>query len=86
MHRAGIVYKQRNFYHLLKAPNYTALFISPDDYDITVNRKESANVLMFLMILHFTEVATGICSLRKCSPPAIKNSLVFSKTLTFDHN
>ena len=32
-----------------KIPNYIALFISPDDYDITVNRKENANVLMLLM-------------------------------------
>ena len=32
-----------------KTPNYIALFISPDDYDITVNRKENANVLMLLV-------------------------------------
>ena len=38
-----------HFYHLLKTPNYIALFISPDEYDITVNRKENANVLLFLM-------------------------------------
>ena len=41
--------QQRHFYHLLKTPNYIALFISPDDYDITVNQKENANVLMVLM-------------------------------------
>ena len=47
--QANIVYKQRHLYHLLKTPNYIALFISPDNYDIAVNRKENANVLMFLM-------------------------------------
>ena len=31
-----------------KTPNYIALFISPDDYDITVNQKENANVLLLL--------------------------------------
>ena len=41
------------------------LFISPDDYDTTVNRKENGNVLMFLMFLHFTEAATRSCSLKK---------------------
>ena len=49
MHWASIVYKQRHLYHLLKTPSYIALFISPDDYDITVNQKENANVLMVLM-------------------------------------
>ena len=49
MHWTSIVYKQRHLYHLLKTPNYIALFISPDNYDIAVNRKENANVLMFLM-------------------------------------
>ena len=48
-HWASTVYKQRHFYHLLKTPNYIALFTSPDDYDITVNRIEKANVLMLLM-------------------------------------
>ena len=56
---------KRHFYHLLKTPNYIALFISPDDYDTTVNRKENGNVLMFLMFLHFTEAATRSCSLKK---------------------
>ena len=32
-----------------KTTNYIALFISPDDYDITVNRKKNANVLLLLM-------------------------------------
>ena len=48
MHWASIEYKST----LLppgKTPNYMALFISPDDYDITVNRKENANVLLLLM-------------------------------------
>ena len=49
MHWESTVYKQRHFYRLLKTPNYIALFISPDDYDITLNRKENANVLMLLM-------------------------------------
>ena len=55
-----IVYKQRHLYHLLKTPNYIALFISPDDYDITVNLKENANVL--INAFYFTEAATRICS------------------------
>ena len=36
--------QQQHFYHLLITPNYEALFISPDDYDITVNRIENDNV------------------------------------------
>ena len=32
-----------------KTPNYMALFISPDYYDITVNRKENPDVLLLLM-------------------------------------
>ena len=65
MHRVSIVYKSRHFYHLLKTQNLIALFISPDDYDITVNWKENANFLMFSMFLHFTEAATSICLLKK---------------------
>ena len=41
IHWASIAHKQRHYYHLLKTPNYIALFISPDDYDITVNRKKT---------------------------------------------
>ena len=37
-----------------KTPNCMALFISPDDYDIIVNRKENANVLLLLM-LHISQ-------------------------------
>ena len=64
-HTSGKHCMKRHFYHLLKTPNYIALFISPDDYDTTVNRKENGNVLMFLMFLHFTEAATRSCSLKK---------------------
>ena len=70
--------QQRHVYHLLKTPNCITLFISPDDYDITVNRKENANVLTFLMSLHFTEAATIICSLKKVL--TVKKPLSF-----FDH-
>ena len=36
--------------HCIQTPNYVALFTLPDDYDITVNQKEKANVLMLLMV------------------------------------
>ena len=78
-HTSGKHCMKRHFYHLLKTPNYIALFISPDDYDTTVNRKENGNVLMFLMFLHFTEAATRSCSLKKSLPPVVKKHLsVFS--------
>ena len=81
MHRASIVYRQRNFYHLLKTPNHIALLISPDDYDTTVNRKENTNVLMFLMFLHFTEPATRICSLKKVFTTCGQKTLEFFQWL-----
>ena len=81
MHRVSIVYKSRHFYHLLKTQNLIALFISPDDYDITVNWKENANFLMFSMFLHFTEGATSISLLKKVFTTRRQNTLDFFQWL-----
>ena len=49
-HALGKYWIQTNtFLPPAKTPNYIALFILPDDYDITVTRKENANVLLLLM-------------------------------------
>ena len=55
MFRGSFVYRQRHFDHLLKTPSYIALLVLPDDYETTVNRKENANVLMFLLLFHLIE-------------------------------
>ena len=83
IHQPSIAYKQRHFYHLLKTPSHIALFISPDDYDITVNRKENANLLMFLMFLHFTEVATSIFLLKKVFTTCVQKTIEFFQWLFF---
>ena len=64
-----------------KTPNYIVLFISPDDYDITVNRKENTNVLMLLNFLHFTEAAISICSVKKVFTTCSQKNLEFSQWL-----
>ena len=70
MRWASIEYK-----NILLPPDYIALFISPDDYDITVNQKENVNVLLLLMF--HTEAATSICSLTKVFTTCSQKTLEF---------
>ena len=55
--------------------------MSPDDHDITVNWKENANFLMFLMFLHFMEAATSICLLKKVFTTRRQKALDFFQWL-----
>ena len=58
-------------------PSYIALFISPDDYDVSANRKENTNIFNVFNILHFEEAATSICSLKKVFTTCGQKTLEF---------